>query len=41
MAPTATLTLTDPSLLRSQAFIGGAWVNADDGAQPRDRRHHW
>ena len=32
MAPTATLTLTDPSLLRSQAFIGGAWVNADDGA---------
>ena len=34
------LKLTDPSLLRSQLYIDGAWVDADNGAtmgvfQPR------
>ena len=27
-----TLSLSDPSLLRNQAYINGEWVNADDGA---------
>ena len=26
------LSLSDPGLLKSQAYIGGQWVNADDGA---------
>ena len=26
------LTLTDPTLLRSQLYINGAWVDADNGA---------
>ena len=31
MTSTQTLTLNDPTLLRTQAYIGGAWVDADDG----------
>ena len=25
------LTLNDPTLLREQAFVGGEWIDADDG----------
>ncbi len=30
--PRATLALKDPSLLRQQCFVDGAWIDADDGA---------
>jgi succinate-semialdehyde dehydrogenase/glutarate-semialdehyde dehydrogenase len=30
--PTQTLTLTDPSLLRQQCYLDGAWTDADSGA---------
>ncbi|HBQ41607.1 MAG TPA: succinate-semialdehyde dehydrogenase (NADP(+)), partial [Halieaceae bacterium] len=26
------LSLSDPTLLQTQAYIGGTWVDADDGA---------
>ena len=25
------IALRDPTLLRQQAFVGGAWIDADDG----------